>query len=146
MCIHMYSIKPCHISLSLCRFAISQSPPIVDGSQDISRLAVTLENGVTTISFVRPLNTTDRSGDIDLDRQFYMLWAIGGNVNNYQANDLNSIARHADRSASGLMTLCGGGTESCTSIYLSNGCIVIHFHSAQYQMHWKYVCVYACVY
>ena len=77
-------------------------------------------DGVTTISFMRLLNTTDRTEDVDLDRQIFVLWAIGGNVNNYQANNPNSIAYHAERSASELLTLCRNSKSFCRNVCNGN--------------------------
>lgn len=58
-------------------FAFFRSPPVRDAQQDVSLLAITELNGVTTYTFSRPLKTGDGAGDYDLTSgPFYILGAF----------------------------------------------------------------------
>lgn len=62
--------------------------PRVDNSDDLLSTSVTRENGFTTISFIRALDTADRRDDISLsgdDRHFVYAW--GGSVD-YTTQDI----------------------------------------------------------
>ena len=54
--------------------------PPLDERQDISVLSVTTNDGYTTISFTRHVDTGDDEDDIDLTMCRYILWAYGGMV------------------------------------------------------------------
>ena len=67
------------LTFNVCRFATARSAPQPDPSQDISAAMATLENGVTTVNFTRPCNSSE-SADISLGQCPFLLYAYGGTV------------------------------------------------------------------
>ena len=61
--------------------------PRVDEVSNIMSTSVTRENGFTTISFIRPLNTLDTTDDISLSENRYFMYAWGGTFD-YQTGNI----------------------------------------------------------
>jgi len=61
----------------------ARSMPPMDASQDVSNVSGGVENGWTTVTFSRALNTGDAADDFVFDGQScaYFLYAWGGSVN-----------------------------------------------------------------
>ena len=63
-----------------CRFAFAQDEPPIDPNQNIRRASAEHVDGVTTITFNRPRNSSD-SNDTSLDECRFFLFAYGGRAN-----------------------------------------------------------------
>ena len=61
------------------RFAFAQAEPPIDDSQDIYNASAERVDGVTTITFNRPRNSSDIN-DTSLDECRFLLFAYGGRV------------------------------------------------------------------
>ena len=68
-----------HHDIYTCRYATARAEPPIDASQDISNISASIQDGVTTINFVRPLASTD-SDDLSLDVCRFFLYAYSGSV------------------------------------------------------------------
>ena len=63
------------------RYAFAQAEPPIDGIQNIGRASAEHVDGVTTITFNRPRNSSDDLvNDISLDPCRFFLFAFGGPV------------------------------------------------------------------
>ena len=68
----------------LFRWFISSGFPPYDTQQDLTQISTSLSNGVLTASFTRPIVSSDKTQDLDLDVcQYYILWTYGGTVTNF---------------------------------------------------------------
>ena len=52
----------------------------IDTQQDIEQTSTSFSNGTLTVSFTRPIVSSDKSHDLDLDVCRNVWWAYGGNV------------------------------------------------------------------
>ena len=95
--------------MSLLRYATARAPPPLDERQDISSFSVTANDGYTTISFSRRVDTGDDEDDIDLTMCRYILWAYGGMV------DFDIPAPSSRHSNRGVFSeqLCLPSSEAC---------------------------------
>ncbi|XP_072014296.1 uncharacterized protein [Amphiura filiformis] len=85
---------------------------------DVTLTGYSYRNGISSISFRRPLNTGDAYGDkpIPLDRQVYISWAIG------QINPSGYVVYHSMRTEGNLALDFGrAGTTSCPMLTDSTG-------------------------
>ena len=61
----------------------SVSSIIIDTQQNIEQTSTSLSNGILTASFTRPIISSDKSRDLDLDVCRNVWWGYGGNVTNF---------------------------------------------------------------
>ena len=64
--------------------------PRVDANNSLLSSSVSRENGFTTISFIRRVDTNDTNDDLDLSNNLFFVYGWGGTVD----FDSNSIQRH----------------------------------------------------
>lgn len=84
-----------HHAVYTCRYATARAEPPIDASQDISNTSASIQDGITTINFIRPLTSMD-SNDLSLNVCRYFLYAYGGSVI-YISGNLNIIGYHSSR-------------------------------------------------
>ena len=66
---------PPHLS----RYIFARAQPPIDASQDITNAVARHENGVTTMTFTRPLSSNDRN-DLSLESCRFFLYGWGGSA------------------------------------------------------------------
>ena len=57
--------------------------PVYDPQQDLTQTSTSLSNGILTASFTRPIVSSDKTHDVDLDVCRFVGWIYGGNVSNF---------------------------------------------------------------
>lgn len=67
------------------------SPPDYDRQQDLTRTFTGLSNGLRILNFTRPIISTDKQQDIDLNACRYVRWAYGGTAMLDQLNEASII-------------------------------------------------------
>ena len=99
--------------------------PPFDDSQDITNRVVGVDDGVTTISFTRPIVSDDNDDDLDLDECRYVIWAYGGTVTSYGTNGMNGVfGGHSERGVfPNRICLCGQLTILLMHVSTCHCCI-----------------------
>ena len=65
------------------RWFVFGTPPVYDSQQDLTQTSTSLSNGILTASFTRPIVSSDKDLDVDLDVCRFIGFAYGGNVTNF---------------------------------------------------------------
>lgn len=65
----------------------------IDTQVDITSTSTVVASGVRTTSFTRPIISTDKVNDTDLNTCHYIGWAYGGVVESYTPDQLPSISQ-----------------------------------------------------
>ena len=90
------------------RFNVDRTRPPYDREQNFMNEMVTREDGVTRISFRRPVVSPDKVYDFDLDVCYWVLWANGGAITAVSATNGATFGGHSAKGVfSNRMCVCG---------------------------------------
>ena len=67
--------------------------PIIDTQQSLTQTSTSLSNGILTASFTRPIVSSDKSHDLDLDVCRNIWWGYDGNVTNFSPLNVTRPAK-----------------------------------------------------
>lgn len=65
------------------RWLIIRERAVYDTQQDLTQTSTSLCNGILTASFTRPIVSSDKTQDVDLDICRFVFWTYDGNVSNF---------------------------------------------------------------
>jgi hypothetical protein len=89
------------------RWNPDRTGPTYDPEQNIMDTSVMRSEDTLYFSFTRPIVSPDNANDIDLDQCVYVLWALGGAVDNF-TSPASGLTRHSSRGVILRRKLCIG--------------------------------------
>ena len=111
----------CILMFNLFRWTSMRATPIFDIVQSLTNTVTDRDGDDISFSFTRHIISNDTNNDIDLNTCLHVLWAYGGNVNEFQSPA--SFERHTQKGAFSVqMCLQQCNSKIYTLMYQSSQC------------------------